>query len=154
MRRPDLKASMPIRTGLSAALHRRCRFADLLSLVVFTVWSLTLPVRLAPEMFQAVRAAAMPGAMTIGCSMASCCTPRCYLDENGAHHCVPDDGQSCGCGLSSDDKSTPQLPFSETATLQSLQTGVAEPGHSRLPLEFPRNLTVTYLTPLTPPPKA
>jgi hypothetical protein len=45
-------------------------------------------------------------AMTVGCAEASCCTSRCYLDENGVHHCVPNEGESCECGLSSRPKAS------------------------------------------------
>jgi len=58
-----------------------------------------LPVSLAAWGRQAPNPAR--NAMTVGCAEASCCTSRCYLDENGVHHCVPKEGESCECGLSS-----------------------------------------------------
>jgi len=154
VRRSDREAHEGMPAGLPAATRKRRRFAEFLSLAVFTVWSLTLPIRLSPEIFQAMRAAAVPGAMTIGCAEASCCTSRCYLDENGAHHCVHDEGHSCTCGLSAGNNSTPQLPISETATLPSLQIGIAAPGHTGWVSESPIKPIVPYFTPLTPPPRA
>lgn len=42
-------------------------------------------------------------AMTHGCKKESCCTSLCYLDNRGAHHCVPMHGESCECGMSSNE---------------------------------------------------
>ncbi len=61
--------------------------------------------------------AADPHAMTVGCAEASCCTARCYLDENGVHHCVPNEGASCDCGLSSKEAASRSVPALEVATL-------------------------------------
>ena len=42
-------------------------------------------------------------AMTHGCEKGTCCTPLCYLDKHGTHHCVHMSGDSCECGISTDD---------------------------------------------------
>jgi len=45
-------------------------------------------------------------AMTHGCEKGTCCTPLCYLDKHGAHHCVHMTGDSCECGVSAGDDCT------------------------------------------------
>jgi hypothetical protein len=89
----------------NAASMASRRSSGLLTLLLYAFSSFSLPVRLAPEVFSSARAPVLPGAMTIGCPEASCCTSRCYLDEQGVHHCVPASGKSCGCGLSSGETS-------------------------------------------------
>jgi hypothetical protein len=42
-------------------------------------------------------------AMTQGCEKGTCCTALCYLDRDGVHHCVHMSGDSCECGISTDD---------------------------------------------------
>ncbi len=44
--------------------------------------------------------------MTHGCEKGSCCTPFCYLDKHGVHHCVHSPGDSCECGISTGDFDT------------------------------------------------
>lgn len=39
-------------------------------------------------------------AMTKGCDRKTCCTSLCYVDKNGAHHCVHKHEDSCGCKTS------------------------------------------------------
>ena len=141
------------RAGYSGARHAPRRFGGLLALMGFTISTLTLPIRLSPDAFASKRAAATPGALTIGCAEASCCSPRCYLDEDGVHHCVPAAGRSCRCGLSSSDKSTRQSTVSDIATLPMLQTVIAEPAGYMLAGGFPEVFVVTYLTPHSPPPR-
>jgi hypothetical protein len=90
-----------------------------------------------------------PAAMTLGCEQASCCSAKCYLDENGTHHCVPRGNETCSCGLSRSappsisslpidialpwlDSFTPQLPwawyaFRLRSTLQSIDLSLATP---------------------------
>jgi hypothetical protein len=36
--------------------------------------------------------------MTVNCGNKTCCTPLCYLDENGKHHCVHMTEDSHGYG--------------------------------------------------------
>jgi hypothetical protein len=63
--------------------------------IVLLVHTSALPAHL--RMFSLVHDS---GAMTIGCEKGSCCTPFCYLDSHGKHHCVPAPGESCECGMS------------------------------------------------------
>ena len=82
----------------------RIRAAGVSALMVCVLGWASLPVSLAawgPKTRTPAR-----NAMTVGCAEASCCTSRCYLDENGVHHCVPIEGESCECGLSSKSKSS------------------------------------------------
>lgn len=60
-------------------------------------------------------------AMTVGCLEASCCTSRCFLDDSGVHHCVPNNDSPCDCGLSSEDAPSPSVLAIEAATLPAPQ---------------------------------
>ncbi len=43
-------------------------------------------------------------AMTHGCDKGTCCTPLCFLDKRGVHHCVHMSAEdSCSCALSQED---------------------------------------------------
>jgi hypothetical protein len=44
-------------------------------------------------------------AVTKGCIKGTCCTPLCYVDKNGVHHCVHMSNDSCACGFSTNDVS-------------------------------------------------
>ena len=49
-------------------------------------------------------------AVTERCNTKTCCTPLCYVDEHGNHHCVHKHTDSCGHGKSSDESdSSPVL---------------------------------------------
>jgi hypothetical protein len=76
------------------------RSSGLLILASFFFRSLTLPIWMSPSLFGPGRHLPDPDAMTIGCEEGTCCTSKCYLDENGVHHCVHRDGESCECGMS------------------------------------------------------
>jgi hypothetical protein len=80
------------------------RAAGVGALIVCVLGWAALPVSLAARGRKAPNT--NRNAMTVGCAEASCCTSRCYLDENGVHHCVPIEGESCECGLSSKSKSS------------------------------------------------
>jgi hypothetical protein len=88
-----------------------------LILAFYALASLAFPIRLAPSFFGAGKHAADPNAMTVGCSEATCCSSKCYLDENGIHHCVPKAGESCECGLSSKEDSSGPAQIPEVATI-------------------------------------
>ena len=65
-------------------------------------------------------------AMTKGCETETCCTPLCYLDKNGVHHCVhrPDAGHhedSCKCGVSTHDLSADPILHSTPGTLPRIE---------------------------------
>jgi hypothetical protein len=97
------------------SLMHRC--SGILILTFYALASLAIPIRLAPSLFATGKHALDPNAMTVGCSEASCCSSKCYLDENGIHHCVPKDGESCECGLSSKENSSSPAQILEVATI-------------------------------------
>jgi hypothetical protein len=94
------------------------------------------------------------GAMTIACEKGSCCTPFCYLDGQGKHHCVPSPGESCECGMSAKGSDVQLVPPATEATLTTQSFW--------LPVFAPCGRTVEYhvvlqnpdLTYPTPPPRA
>ena len=109
---------------------------------------LMVPIRLIPH-----GTAADPHAMTVSCATASCCTARCYLDGNGVHHCVPQDGTSCECGLSTGDDSDGCAPLLEIAALSSLDPyGPIENEIGWMPFSAPAAPSRTAAVP-TPPPR-
>lgn len=131
---------------------RRCY--GILTLLVYAFSPFTLQVRLGPEAFLSRRVPAMPGAMTIGCREASCCTSRCYLDENGVHHCVPANQKSCDCGLSSG-----EIPAGTTLIEHEVIIPVPErPMPDSPPALFVREVPPGpqsfLLLPATPPPRS
>jgi hypothetical protein len=71
--------------------------SSLLGLII-ALHTCTLPV---PLVFLFVDANAKP--VTAGCKRMTCCTPLCYLDKHGVHHCVHMSDDSCNCGLSNND---------------------------------------------------
>ncbi len=89
LRSEVLRASGPARTQTACAV----------TLALYVLAWAALPVALAAR----VRRASSPArnAMSVGCEKATCCTSRCYLDENGVHRCISREGESCECGLSS-----------------------------------------------------
>ncbi len=50
--------------------------------------------------------------VTEGCKKGTCCTPLCYVDKYGSHHCVhKPNSDSCDCGMSANDEgANPTLP--------------------------------------------
>lgn len=101
------------RTSRTRKASRPLRLACLTTAVLYVVAYAMLPVPSALLCFPSEEAAMKPGAMTEGCAKKTCCTSRCYLDENGVHHCVPEEGESCGCCLSSIPNSSVLVPASE-----------------------------------------
>ena len=58
--------------------------------------------------------------MTQGCEKGSCCTALCYLDKHGFHHCVHMPGDSCECGISTDDCQANPVFLSAIITLPKI----------------------------------
>ena len=117
------RASIPAVAGFVRSLQRRSRprltwvrgrhlkapapFIALLLGLIFGVQTGTLPL---PLLFLLVDADAK--AVTEGCETKTCCTPLCYLDKHGVHHCVHMNGDSCECGLSTNElAANPVLQF-------------------------------------------
>jgi hypothetical protein len=71
--------------------------SSLLSLALL-VQTCTLPIPVAFLLISADVAA-----VTEGCETKTCCTPLCYVDEQGNHHCVHKHSDSCGHGKSTDE---------------------------------------------------
>lgn len=136
------------------AVSATYRSSGILTLLLYAFSSFTLPVRLEPEVFLSRRAPATPGAMTTGCAEASCCTSRCYLDEEGAHHCVPADGRSCDCGLSSGKTPAGAILMEDMAIIPALGRPVPESPAALLAREFPPAPESSDLSPVTPPPRS
>jgi hypothetical protein len=106
-----------------ANVHRGVR---VFTVVCYAFAYLLFPVYLAPRSGDLD-----PRAMHAGCATASCCKSRCYLDSNGVHHCVPEDGDSCECGLSARDEAADSIPLIEIAAfaaVASFQPQDAETG--------------------------
>jgi len=82
-------------------------FISLLLGIVIGLQTGTLPL---PLIFLFTDANAKP--MTEGCKKKTCCTALCYVDKHGVHHCVHMNGDSCECGLSSNEPdASPALPL-------------------------------------------
>jgi len=123
------------------------------TLLVYFLSALSLPVRLSPEIFASARAAGKPGAMTIGCPVAGCCTAKCYLDEDGVHHCVSETESSCGCELSCGDRiCKPLLPV-DAATPPSTDGFSPEFPLAGLAVSIPVTGASLDIPPVTPPPR-
>lgn len=88
--------------------------------------------------------------MTRGCKKMSCCTPFCYLDKDGVHHCVHHPGDSCECGMSDGDFDVNPVFLSAIITLPKI--------HNTIPLcvpsqwSPPAHLLFEGRTPSTPTP--
>lgn len=124
------------------------RCTGLLALVLYGCVSLLLPVQLT----RAQRGSINPGAMTIGCKKASCCTSRCYLDENGVHHCVRGGCESCECGLSPGDKSAVPSWTLDLATLESPDSLIPDLPSSLRTSDLPELISEIFLSVPVPPP--
>jgi hypothetical protein len=63
----------------------------------------------------------LPGnaaAITKGCKKGTCCTPLCYLDKNGIHHCVHiPNGDSCECSQLANNPDVDPIPLSNIGIL-------------------------------------
>jgi len=65
-------------------------------------------------------------AMTHGCEKGTCCTALCYLDKHGVHHCVHMSGDSCECGISTDDCTVNPIFLSAIVTFQNVNSLLPE----------------------------
>ena len=130
------------------------RWSGILTLLVYAFSSFSLPVRLTPEAFLQGRTAAMPGAMTVGCAEASCCTSRCYLDEHGVHHCVPANGRSCDCGLSSGDTPGGTPAMGDEALIAAPERPMRDSSFALFDCEVSPGPQSALLLPSAPPPKS
>ncbi len=128
------------------------RASGLLTLLVYTLSTLALQVRISPEIFGATRGSSKAGAMTIGCARASCCSSKCYLDEDGFHHCVPEDKGSPACTFSAE-KSCRHSPLEMAAALDTPYD--VSPEFPLIPLvsEFPSVPVNADVSAPTPPPR-
>lgn len=140
-------------SGNSETMRRR-RCAGLLALLFYAFASFSLPVRLTPELFLSRRAPVLPGAMTVGCSEASCCTSRCYLDEDGVHHCVPAAGKSCGCGLSSGEIPAGTLATGDEVLIPVSERPMRDQSSTLFACEILPGPRSVLLLPPTPPPRS
>ena len=140
-------------SGNSETMRRR-RCAGLLALLFYAFASFSLPVRLTPELFLSRRAPVLPGAMTVGCSEASCCTSRCYLDEHGVHHCVPANGRSCDCGLSSGDTPGGTPAMGDEALIAAPERPRRDSSFALFDCEVSPGPQSALLLPSAPPPKS
>jgi hypothetical protein len=140
-------------------IRRTCRTAvrgqscAAITLLLYAFSAFALPVRLSPEVFLSRPTHARPGAMTLGCEKGTCCTSRCYLDEQGVHHCVPADGDSCECGLTSAKVTPGATSMQDEALVPTPRRN--EPDSppailARVSLQRPRS---SLPMPATPPPK-
>jgi hypothetical protein len=60
-------------------------------------------------------------AMTHGCEKGTCCTPLCFLDKHGVHHCVHMTGDSCACVISTDDCAANPIFLSAVVTFSECE---------------------------------
>lgn len=93
-------------------------------------------------------------AMTKGCKHRTCCTPLCYLDKDGRHHCVHSIPESsCDCHGSSDHVESDPVFLSIIATLPKLQNILP----SYIPEGYIKQVrpafTIRYVPTPFPPPK-
>jgi hypothetical protein len=123
-------------------------FISLMLGLIMAVHSCALPV---PLVF--LFADAKASLVTKGCKKMTCCTPLCYVDKHGIHHCVHMSGDSCACGLSND---------GATVDLQWFLALGTPPGNKEeMPALVPGNLIAQILVPIetyepatpVPPPK-
>ncbi len=131
-----------------------CRGSGIFTLLIYAFSSFCLPVRLAPEVFLSQRVPLVPGAMTVGCPEASCCTSRCYLDEKGVHHCVPANGRSCDCGLSSRETPASTTLAEDEAIIPASDRPMPESPLTLLTRDFTPGWQSPLLLPATPPPRS
>lgn len=93
----QLENSMLNRLGRNSMLHIRYSGTMLLAILLFAQAS-ALPVHIGLLLLPPHTAA-----MTHGCEKGTCCTALCFLDKHGNHHCVHMSGDSCECGISTED---------------------------------------------------
>jgi hypothetical protein len=92
-------------------------------------------------------------AMTEGCEKGTCCTALCYLDKHGIHHCVHEHGDSCGCGISTNDLDANSIFLSAVVTLPKLESLLPDLTPSGRILQIPGLIYSCDITTPTPPPK-
>lgn len=119
-------------------------------MVLYALGWAALPVRGAWKRV----ASADPAAMTVGCEDGACCTSRCYLDEHGAHHCVPREGASCDCGLSSGNEAEGAVPVLEIAVLPAGNNFARQPSVHSMIRPFPVPVGAADLAVPNPPPRS
>ena len=83
--------------------------------LILVVQTCALPIPLA---FLLISADADP--MTMGCSKKTCCTPLCYLDKNGVHHCVHMHDESCARNLSTHDSDSVPILYSTAVVISGI----------------------------------
>ncbi len=137
-------------SGFAPSSSRRA--SGLFTLLLYTLSTLALQVRISPEIFGATRGPSKPGAMTIGCAQASCCSSRCYLDEDGFHHCVPEAKDSPACRFSAE-KSCRHSLLEMAATLDTPYDVSPESPLVPLVSEFPSILVNADVSAPKPPPR-
>lgn len=130
----------------SASLHSAISW---LATALLLLHACMLPVQ---ANFSLARAGA--GAMTKGCKKATCCTSRCYVDQQGVHHCVPKPGESCECGMSASDPETAPELASSSATLTNTDSPQPMRVSSRYVIDFQSLFQDHDGSPSTPPPRA
>ncbi len=93
-------------------------------------------------------------AMTHGCEKGTCCTPLCFLDKHGVHHCVHLTGDSCECGVSASDECTVN-PVFLSAIIAFVHTEALLP--DLIPARWNQTISILFIgrEPAipTPPPK-
>lgn len=65
-------------------------------------------------------------AMTHGCQKGTCCTPLCYLDKHGVHHCVHMPGDSCNCSMTTTDVDSNPIFLSDVLVLTEIENLLPE----------------------------
>lgn len=73
-------------------------------------------------------------AMTHGCEKGTCCTPLCFLDKHGGHHCVHMSGDSCDCALSTNDCTCNPIFLSAIIDAWDVEPFFTNPNSTRMTL--------------------
>jgi hypothetical protein len=60
--------------------------------------------------------------VTEGCEKETCCTPLCFVDEQGIHHCVHMPDETCACGQASDHSHANPVFLSAVLTLPQAES--------------------------------
>jgi hypothetical protein len=128
--------------------------AGLIAVLSYACAFFALPIRTIGGVFLSPPSACHAAGMTVGCAKGTCCTDKCYLDENGLHHCVHEENQSCDCGLSSNAKASDSVLVIQAATL--VVPGEVVPASSSVMRseEFPGVLHEPASSIPTPPPRS
>jgi hypothetical protein len=92
--------------------------------------------------------------MTRGCPKKTCCTPLCYVDKHGVHHCVHMPGSdSCERGLSTHDLSVDPILFSAIATLPDFERPIPAPQAAGRVIQIRTSIASYDPATPSPPPK-